>query len=123
MKNRFLDLVNSLSNETPAKALFESLPASKLLNCFFLYEKKAFETFARWSIYERDNSPTAKCPLVDLDFTRGKIWMDVTTDGGRIVIVPLTDVIPEYRTPLSIDLNKPLLSWTTLNVPEIFGFN
>ena len=123
MKNRFLDLVNSLSNETPAKALFDSLPTSKLLNCFFLYEKKAFETFARWSIYERDNSPTAKCPLVDLDFTRGKIWMDVTTDGGRIVIVPLPDVIPEYRTPLSIDLNKPLLSWTTLNVPEIFGFN
>ena len=123
MSNRFDTLKEALMHESAAILLFDTLPMSKLLNCFFLYEKKPFESFARWNVFERDSSPTAKSPLIDLDFTRGKIWLDITTEEGRSVVEPLVDILPEYRTPVSIDLTKPLLSWTTLRVPEIYGFS
>jgi hypothetical protein len=118
MKNRFQPLCDAIHKDAVAQFLFTTLPTDKLGSCFVLYEKKPFDTHCRYYVYSLDPGELADKPNVDLELDRGRVWLDLSLRDSQLVIDPIVTTLPDYRIPVSVNLKKPLMSWTSSDIPD-----
>ena len=123
MLNRFDHLHMAVLNDQTAQFLFSTLPAKKLAACFVLYEKRPFEDVCRYSVYSVCHAPGSTTPDVDVELFKHRVWLEITSEQDKLSIYAIPGILPDYRTPISVDLNNPLLMWVSKEIPDIYGFN
>ena len=119
MLNIFNKLVEKFLNETVTKNTILNIPTREIGRLYVVYTKAPGADIARYTVYSLDAS--AKPLDVEKEAKQQRVWLNLYSLEGSIHADAVVGILPEYRTPIMVDINKPLLSWATVPV-HIHGF-